>query len=288
MLMTPPLAGIAIAAGKPLAIDLCCGLGGWTEGFLLEGWDVIGYDIEEHVYGEHRYPAHLVLQDIRTLDGRQFKGKASVIVASPPCQKYSYMAMPFSRGKKLRQEYLDGTRSIDELNELFNNCFRIADEAELPIIVENVRGAQEWLGPSRWNYGSFHLWGDVPALMPISMKTKVADLPQLSAHSDPRRGRKNSGGSWFNVAHNPARHVVSDGGVKGFTPHGQPLGKNELGRLYGSKSPQRKAASALIAKIPLPLSRHIARVFKPHMEQGANSMTPSPPSSQPQFTERGE
>jgi site-specific DNA-cytosine methylase len=25
---------------KPLAIDLYCGLGGWTEGFLAEGWDV--------------------------------------------------------------------------------------------------------------------------------------------------------------------------------------------------------------------------------------------------------
>jgi site-specific DNA-cytosine methylase len=29
----------------PLCIDLFCGLGGWTEGFLAEGWDVIGFDI---------------------------------------------------------------------------------------------------------------------------------------------------------------------------------------------------------------------------------------------------
>ena len=33
--------------------------------------------------------------------------------------------------------------------------------------------------------------------------------------------------------------------------------------LYGSKSPQRKMASAMIAKIPLPLSTHVARSFKP-------------------------
>lgn len=31
---------------KPLAIDLFCGLGGWAEGFLSEGYDVIGLDIE--------------------------------------------------------------------------------------------------------------------------------------------------------------------------------------------------------------------------------------------------
>lgn len=48
----------------PLAIDLFCGLGGWTDGLLAEGWEVIGFDVERHVYGEHRYPAQLVLQDV--------------------------------------------------------------------------------------------------------------------------------------------------------------------------------------------------------------------------------
>lgn len=28
---------------KPLAIDLYCGLGGWTEALLAEGWRVIGF-----------------------------------------------------------------------------------------------------------------------------------------------------------------------------------------------------------------------------------------------------
>lgn len=31
---------------KPLAIDLFCGLGGWTEGLLAEGYYVVGFDIE--------------------------------------------------------------------------------------------------------------------------------------------------------------------------------------------------------------------------------------------------
>jgi len=30
---------------RPLAIDLFCGLGGWTEGLLAEGYDVVGFDI---------------------------------------------------------------------------------------------------------------------------------------------------------------------------------------------------------------------------------------------------
>ena len=52
---------------KPLAIDLYAGLGGWTDGLLAEGWDVIGFDVERHDYGSGGYPAQLVLQDVLTL-----------------------------------------------------------------------------------------------------------------------------------------------------------------------------------------------------------------------------
>ena len=162
---------------KPLAIDLFCGLGGWTDGLLAEGYDVIGFDIERHEYGDHRYPAQLVVQDVLTLHGSQFKN-ADLIVASPPCQEYSYMAMPWKLAKaKAAAIRADKTgAALEKLNQLFNACFRIQREAcdaadrHIPMVVENVRGAQEWVGRARWNYGSFYLWGDIPALMPITFK----------------------------------------------------------------------------------------------------------------------
>jgi C-5 cytosine-specific DNA methylase len=147
---------------QPLAIDLFCGLGGWTEGLLAEGYYVVGFDNVQHVYGEHRYPAQLVIQDVLTLHGRQFKD-AALIVASPPCQPYSWRAMPWKAAKA----------APPPDNSLFEACFRIQREASeaagryVPMVVENVFGAQKWVGRSRWNYGSFHLWGDVPALMPM-------------------------------------------------------------------------------------------------------------------------
>ena len=85
---------------KPLCIDLYCGLGGWAEGFLAEGWRVIGFDVERHDYGTGGYPGLLVLQDVLTLDGAQFRD-ADCIVASPPCQAYIYRAMPWKRAKAL-------------------------------------------------------------------------------------------------------------------------------------------------------------------------------------------
>jgi hypothetical protein len=236
---------------KPLAIDLFCGLGGWTDGLLAEGYDVIGFDIEQHVYGEHRYPGQLVIQNVLTLHGKQFRN-VDLIVASPPCQEYSYMAMPWSKAKALAADYRAGRRDVKQLTALFDACFRIQREAReaagrhIPLIVENVRGAIPWVGRSRWNFGSFHLWGDVPALMPMTQKVhfKIDSFQSQSVEAsgvkqaayDADAGLK-MGGDWFSDPTSTCRR-------------------------HGSKSSARKAASALIAKIPLALSQHIARVYR--------------------------
>src|ERR1700726_3240899 len=114
----------------PFAIDLFCGLGGWTEGLLAEGYDVVGFDIERHEYGEHRYPAQLVVQDVLTLHGSQF-ANADLIVASPPCQEYSYMAMPWKLAKAKAAAIRADTSGaeLQRLNRLFNACLRIQFEA---------------------------------------------------------------------------------------------------------------------------------------------------------------
>lgn len=163
----------ALMPDRPIVVDLYCGLGGWSEGFLAEGFRCIGIDIERHEYGEHRYPGQLVIQDARTLHGSQFRS-AACIVASPPCQEYSYMAMPWSRAKQIQRalmrkddfpEGYAGSRTIVQLNELFDTCFRIQREAceaagrHIPMVVENVRGAQPWVGRAQGRYGSFFLWG---------------------------------------------------------------------------------------------------------------------------------
>lgn len=173
-------------------MDLFSGLHGWSEPFVLEGYRVKAYDIVDMCaeLGENRRDGiELFLRDVRTIHGSEF-ADAAVIVASPPCQKYSYMAMPWSRAKTLAAWYRESPERIEQLNELFNACFRIQREAcevagrYIPLIVENVKGAQPWVGRAAWHFGSFYLWGDVPALMPIA------------------KSLKNTGGSWFDVAHN--------------------------------------------------------------------------------------
>lgn len=140
---------------KPLCIDLFCGLGGWAEGFLAEGYEVIGFDIERHDYGTGGYPGQLVIQDVLTLHGSQFKD-AAVIVASPPCTELSYRGR---YGRKLKLPPPDLS--------CFNACWRIARESRCPIVIENVVWAQEFVGQARAHWGSQYLWGDVPALLPF-------------------------------------------------------------------------------------------------------------------------
>jgi hypothetical protein len=214
------------------AIDLFCGLGGWTEGLLAHGYDVTGYDIEAHEYDGERYPAKLVLADIRGLNGAQF-ADAALIVASPPCQEFSYMAMPWTRAKQIARalrgedefpEGYRGSRTLAELTALFDACFRIQREAceaagrHIPLVVENVKGAQPWIGRAKWSFGSYYLWGDVPALMPPTIAARKFN-PDGTAHGQgswfaiadsKNRGAKNTGGSWFNIAHNTTSGVANN------------------------------------------------------------------------------
>lgn len=287
----------------PLAIDLCCGLGGWTDGLLAEGWRVRGYDIEEHVYGDERYPAELVLRNVLEMHGSEI-ADADLIVASPPCTEYSYMAMPWSRAKQIARalrgedefpEPYRGSRTVAELNAIFDACFRIQREASeaagrhIPMVAENVKGAQPWVGRAAWSFGSFYLWGDIPALMPMTLRLSKMKGRSLSKDAPPDakwgghnvspshedaieygHGTKNTGGSWFNIAHNTTSGCGQnpDGrkqpGISGPRNNGKGDRWFQDGAAkLGSKSTARKAASAKIAKIPFALSSHIARVYRP-------------------------
>lgn len=278
------------------AVDLFCGLGGWAEGFLAEGYRVIGFDIEQHDYGTGGYPGQLVIQDVLTLHGSQFKD-ATAIVASPPCQEFSYMAMPWTRGKQIaaairgKGEFpagYAGSRTVNQLRALFDACFRLQREASeaagrhIPLVIENVRGAQPWVGYARANFGSYYLWGDVPALLPLTSKRVIKQSGSMTpgvqrwcregVAGQQATGFKTEGMNWSDqtkrgqdftrIAGRRAMESVKCRDADGYErDHPNAFGW-KVPRT-SSKSHTRKAASAAIAKIPFPLAQWIARVSIP-------------------------
>jgi hypothetical protein len=239
------------------------------------------------------------------------------------------MAMPWNRGKQIAAalrgegafpaEYT-GSRTVAELRALFDACFRIQMEASIaaghhiPMVVENVKGAQPWVGQARANFGSFYLWGDIGMangniVVPGSGFGEVLIAPARARSSGVKVAGMNfyqfeqtgkSGGSFKSAAtktvghvnkrdgHDHTRHLTNQRESDGVKIHGsgdeywrKPLEakrreatavKNggdwfssgegmSAQRHANSKSTSRKAASAMIAKIPEPLSRYLARAF---------------------------
>lgn len=291
---------------KPLCVDLFCGTLAWSAGWLELGGRVVGFDIE-HLphHGPVPAGAELVLQDVLTLSGAQFKD-ASLILCSPPCTEFSFMAMPWSRAKQIARALRGedefpsgyrGSRTVKDLTALFDCCFRIQAEASaaaghhIPLIVENVKGAQPWVGRAKARFGSFYFWGSVED---VGGKIVAAGRPVFGAEMVAaerrikRPGRnfhafENGLGSSpsFNGGEHETRHVKVPGLPHGGFPGGglaqgaidgikQPghsgrarFADPDVAGHLSSKSPARKAASAMIARIPLALSRWVAQCFMP-------------------------
>jgi site-specific DNA-cytosine methylase len=158
---------------KSIAIDLFCGLGGWAEGFLAEDYEVIGFDIERHDYGTGGYPGHLVLQNVLTICGEQFRKIAHrivVVVASPPCTEYSYMAMPWRRAKQIAR----ALRGEDEFPADYKgNC-----------------------SPRRWDEREVQ---------------RLCDATKSSGLKNPGHIKKRDGHSHTHHLTNPAEHIKQGG-----------------------------------------------------------------------------
>lgn len=142
-------------------LDLFCGRFGWSKAFAARGWECVGVDLVEPV--EIPRGCKFRQADILSFWGVDIMdGGYDFICASPPCQQFSKFGMPNFYPHPPYPEH--GIR-------LFNHARQICEESKLPYVIENVWGAQKFVGDSAGRCGPFHLWGSgVPPITPQGIK----------------------------------------------------------------------------------------------------------------------
>jgi len=140
------------------ALDLFCGLGGWSDGLAMEGFDVLGVDIEAKIAELYKHP--VICTDVRMLDGSRFTG-FDLIVGSPPCREFTTMAKAFGhRWKK--------PPCLDSGLELVNSFLGFVDAAQPRFwLMENHPNLAKYIGEykvqARLSKGMRRgFWGDFP------------------------------------------------------------------------------------------------------------------------------
>lgn len=169
------------------ALDLYCGLGGWSDGLTMEGFEVLGVEILPRIATLYKHPC--IITDVRTLNGTRFKG-FDLIVGSPPCRDFVKGSDSWWKVKK------DPARG----KQLIDAFLRIVSLAKPRYwLMENVIGAIKYveLEPrgtfklSRTMYRPF--WGAFPSfLIPVDYTKKtmkeISDGPrrELRSHEKAR------------------------------------------------------------------------------------------------------
>jgi len=132
-----------------IAVDLGCGLGGWARGFVDLGFIVHGYDIIDF---SKQYPGIFHRCDLMECDIEQIP-RPDVVLASPPCTEFTKASMP-------RSWYPHP--DIDGGLKIFNRFREITSLLKPKFyVIENVRGAQKYVGRADFHIGSRYFWSNV-------------------------------------------------------------------------------------------------------------------------------
>lgn len=156
-------------------LDVCCGRWGWSKEFARRGWKCIGIDLVRPLHIPEG--CEFICMNLFDLT-KEFlvKHKIKFACASTPCTEFALFGMRMFHAKPPYP--VMGIKMFNHIREIL---------CDTPHIMENVKAAIEFLGPSINNCGPFHLWGSaVPLLVPYGIKKGI----KL------KKGRRDEIGRW--------------------------------------------------------------------------------------------
>lgn len=125
-------------------MDLFCGAGGFSLGFILENYELLlGLDIDEFCIETYKYnfPSALAIKadirDIHSKDILRYVDRPDVIIASPPCEAFTRAS------RNIMKEPIDRLYT-DPRGRLMLDAIRIIGDLKPDVfIIENVPGINE-------------------------------------------------------------------------------------------------------------------------------------------------
>jgi site-specific DNA-cytosine methylase len=152
--------------GRLLMLDLFSGLGGASAAMRERShWRVVRVDINPAVRPD-------IMADVRTFAWRG--PRPTLVWASPPCEEFSRESMPWCR-----------TGHPPDLGLIVATLQFVRSVQPVFWVLENVRGAQRWIGRAPYHAGPFYLWGYYP---PFRAAVRVRK-EHLSSAADLRRAQ---------------------------------------------------------------------------------------------------
>jgi len=204
-------------------IDLCAGRLGWAKAFHARGWKVTAVDLvrpPEVPEGIDFYQT-----DIMTLNWRWVMANFDFGCASTPCENFSLFTMSMFHPDPPYPEM--GIQLFMKAQDLFRG---------IPHVMENVRGAEQFMGIAVDHCGPFYLWGNsVPPILPQGIK----------------KGIKLAGSGFRSISAEDRKRIR----------------KSDPMMSTGSKSKARKEHTANAAMIPPELANCVAEYAERIIEQ---------------------
>lgn len=163
---------LVIEKQKPRMLDCFCGMGGVSDGFALEGFDVTGIDIVDAPQ-KLGYKHKFIQADMRELDGKDFQGY-DVVWGSPPCREFSPVVDCFSQNWKEPPNLEHGLATVRHFLQFAQDAApRIWVMENHPNLAQHLTlQPQATLKLSRGMRRAF--WGDFPRFLnPLTTKPSI-------------------------------------------------------------------------------------------------------------------
>lgn len=135
-------------------LDLFAGKLGWARVFAARGWKCVCVDlVEPPEIPEGCVFIHADVLSIRKFELpklSRFGGPFDFICASSPCEEFAKFG--------LKMFHPNAPYPANGIR-LFNHTREVCELSGIPYVMENVRGAQDFVGKAVTHCGPFYLWG---------------------------------------------------------------------------------------------------------------------------------